>query len=83
MLYFAIAQILLMLYVVFMLVGFLRHHREHMPQLNSLGWQPIEDGVLIVVPAKDEEESVTACLEGLTHLNGIARLCPLRARLPS
>ncbi len=73
MLYFAIAQILLMLYVVFMLVGFLRHHREHMPQLNSLGWQPIEDGVLIVVPAKDEEESVTACLEGLTHLNGIAR----------
>ncbi len=72
MIIFAAAQLLLILFLAFVLYSYLRFHREHMPLLSSLGWEPSQDGVLIVVPAKDEEESIAACLERLVLLNGIS-----------
>lgn len=71
MLLFALAQILVTLFLLFVLVSYLRFHREYMPRLSSLGFEPSDDGVVIVVPAKDEAETIGACLERLVSLNGL------------
>src|SRR6185312_12583945 len=70
---FALAQALVLVFLILVLRGYLRYHREHMPLLSSLGYEPQEDGVVIVVPAKDEAASIGACLERLMTLKGLAR----------
>ncbi len=67
----AAGQILVIAFIWFTLFSFYRN-RQHLPMLKDLGWQKREEGVLIVVPAKDEEESVAACLEGLVQLRGLS-----------
>jgi glycosyltransferase involved in cell wall biosynthesis len=72
MLYFALTQLVLLIFLASVVWSYMRHRREQMPLLAKLGWEPVQDGVLIVVPAKDEADSIGVCLDRLMQLNGLS-----------
>jgi glycosyltransferase involved in cell wall biosynthesis len=64
-------QLAIALFLGWVLIGYLRHHKVHMPKLLDLRFATVPEGVLIVVPAKDEAETIGHCLEGLVKLTGL------------
>jgi len=68
---FATAQFLLFLFLSTMLWSYVQLHDKYMPLLSSIKPEPVKDGVLIFIPAKDEEEGIGPCLDRLVGLKGL------------
>lgn len=68
---FALIQLGIAAFLGVVIVSCLRHHKREVPFLSSLEHPEIDDGVLIIVPAKDEESAIGACLERLAGLQGL------------
>ena len=64
---FAAAQALILLFLWYTLLSYMKG-RHHLPMLKDLGYEPVNDGVLIVVPAKDEEATIEKSIARFTGL---------------
>jgi glycosyltransferase involved in cell wall biosynthesis len=71
---FAITQSILFAFFLYNGLSYLRYRNKEMPFLSSLGWEPIPEGVLVIVPAKDEETGIGPCLERLSALEGLPNM---------
>jgi cellulose synthase/poly-beta-1,6-N-acetylglucosamine synthase-like glycosyltransferase len=56
------------LVILWTLFSYIKHRQKEMPFLENIGSTEINEPVIIVVPAKDEEEAIGSCLERLTYL---------------